>query len=296
VPSVQAFDNFVNSYPSLSKKNLLAGPTKFDLETNSVFIHGKKAQVEFNYSGPTTGSVELGDLIFICTLVFQGKRYLERMTISQFKKDNDTRNVFSWTIDNDKQLYLLSRFPKFKCVEGILPKTIEYNLPNRSGCLGSYGLIQEPGEFVFVSATCLDSLLGKKKTIRKYELYGNSAYRGRILVNRFIIDSCHLCLDAYIFADNYLGLNIGEPLVVCQTSYNLQARKLLDYLLRFLKAKFANKNPPPSVAGFIDSFRRFPYADGFGQDFGDDENFGDENNGIGIVHTTIKMGERGNQA
>lgn len=291
VLSVQAFNDFVNSYPNLTKTNLQAGKIRFDLVANSVFVHGKKSQVEFDYPGQTSGPVELGDLIFICTLVFQGKRYFERMTISQFKMDNDTKNIFSWTIDNDKQLYLLSRFPKFKCVEGILPKK-EYSLPNTSGCLGSYGLIQKPGDFTFVSGTRLDALLGKRKTIRKYELYGNSAYHRRLLSYRSIINGCHLCLDAYSFADNYLGLNIGEPIVVLQTNHNLQARAILGYLVRSLRVESKKGRPTPGVARFIDSFRQFPYADGFGQD-DRPEDLGsvDENNGIGIVHATVKLGE-----
>ena len=128
VESVKAIDDLVNTYPSLTKTSLHTGGIPFDLVADSFFIHGNKSQVKFDY-GHKNLSVELGDLIFICTLVFQGKRYFERMTITQFKMDNDRKNIVSWTIDNRKQLYLLSRFPKFECVKGVLPKK-KFNLPN----------------------------------------------------------------------------------------------------------------------------------------------------------------------
>jgi hypothetical protein len=52
------------------------------------------------------------------------------------------------------------------------------------------------------------------------------------------------------------------------------------------------ERPTKSVERFISSFRQFPYADGFGQeDHRGDLDFGDNNGGIGIIYTTIKLGE-----
>ena len=245
---------------------------------------------QFDYPGRIEEAVELGDLIFICTLVAESKRFFERMTISQFKKDNKTKKIFSWTINNDKQLYLLSRFPKFKCVEGVLPKR-DYCLSNTSGCLGSYGLIQEMGDFTFVSATCLDALLGKTKTIRKNELYGKSASHEELLVDGFIIDNCQLCLETYKFANDYLSLNIGEPTVVNYVNQNLQARAILGDLAHSMRAQTKKGAVPKGFMKFLDSFKEFPYSDGFGQDDRlDDLAPSDENSGIGIVHTTVRLG------
>jgi hypothetical protein len=290
VPSVKAINDFISSYPNLTKRGLKVDNIQFDLIANSLFIHGKKAQVQFSYPGQIKEPVELGDLIFICTLVIQGKRYLEKITISQFKQDNDTRNVFSWTINNDKQLYLLSRFPKFRCVEGIFPKK-EYCLPNYSGCLGSYGLIQKPGELVFVSATRLNIFLGKTKTIRKNELYEKPfLYVWRLFYSE-LFNNCQFCPEVYSFADNYLSLNIGEPTVVRFSNYNLQVKRLLGYLAHSLRAKPTHGPYAGEIRSFIDSFRRFPYEDGFGRDESM-ENLppSDENNGVAVVHTTINLG------
>jgi hypothetical protein len=67
---------------------------------------------------------------------------------------------------------------------------------------------------------------------------------------------------------------------------------LFGYLVRSLRVESKKGRPTPGVARFIDSFRQFPYADGFGQDdHPEDLGSVDENNGIGIVHATVKLGE-----
>jgi len=43
------------------------------ISTKSIFIHGNKSQVEFEYYGQKTRR-ELGDLIFILSVVYRGKK------------------------------------------------------------------------------------------------------------------------------------------------------------------------------------------------------------------------------
>ncbi len=286
VPLVEEFDDLVKNYPNLSTLNQRAGSTKFDINTNSVFVHGNKVQIDFDYSDKRYKSVELGDLIFICSFIFQGKRQFERMTITQFKME-DKKKKTCWTINNPKQLYLLSHFPKFKCVRGMLPKNKEYSLPNLSDCLGSYGLIKR-GDFAFISATDLHSILPDNKIIKQSNLYMNSTAHRRINLGYFIIDNCHICLHSYSFAYNYLGLNIGEPLIAPYGQYNLQARALLSHLISTLKLK--NLQSQPNIAKLIESFSQFPYADNLAQRDFIESDFGLDD-GIGIIHTSIRAGE-----
>lgn len=288
VPTVKALDDMINNQ-KLKKNGLTLGSTRYDLETNSVFIHGKKSLVQFNYPGNIKDPVELGDLLLICTLVYGGKRYFERMTIVQFKMENARQNIFSWTVDNDKQLYLLSRFPTFTSVEGILSKGINYNLRNTSDCLGSYGLLQTNGDFVFISGITLDGILGKRNTIRKNEMHSQ---RNSICYNGLLFDNCLLCLNTHIFAVDYLGLNIGEFTVSCGSLSNLQARNFLGRILASLEYRIKRGRGTPNISQLLSSFSRFPYSDGLfgGENFQSDQDFTDDN-GIGIIHTTINVGE-----
>lgn len=161
-PLVKIVKNVVNSVDKLTDGN-----QNFKLSTKSVFIHGNKSQVEFDYYGRKE-QTELGDLIFIISVVFNDKKYFEKFTINQFKKDKGRRSV-SWRIDKE-QLYLLSRFPAFRGVKGFVPKK-NFDLPNYSGCLGSYGLLFKPGDFAFISATELDSFIGYRSSLKLNELY-----------------------------------------------------------------------------------------------------------------------------
>jgi hypothetical protein len=141
---VQTLQDVVNHVHDLSMKDPLSS---FELSTSSIFIHGNKSQVTFDYYGENKPG-ELGDLIFIISLVLNRQIYFEKLTVNQFKRDKTGQKSIAWEIDH-KQLYLLSRFPKFRVVKGLIPKK-EFSLPNYSGCLGSFGLLYRPGDFVFV--------------------------------------------------------------------------------------------------------------------------------------------------
>jgi len=48
----------------------------FEISTKSIFIHGQRSQVKFSYYGQEMQR-ELGDLIFIANIVFNGEKYFE---------------------------------------------------------------------------------------------------------------------------------------------------------------------------------------------------------------------------
>jgi len=298
---VQIVEAVVNNVNNLTMRN------KFKLDTKSIFIHGNKSQVEFNYYGQNAQR-EFGDLIFIISVVYNNRKYFEKITINQFKKDKTKSRSISWSISNKKQLYLLSRFPSFKGVTGLIPKK-NYDLPNYSGCLGSYGLLYEPGDFAFVSATRLDSFIGPKNTLKMIELHKLANNRVRYLFDWFpifflfrplpllpfgwfpVFGNCHFCHDTSNFVQEYLRMNIGEPIFMKIGMDNPQARSFIHEVMSTIKRK-AKKERAQGILNFIDAFLKFPYADKEGQNrFNEGVDFDFEGGGIGIIHTIINLGE-----
>ena len=137
---VSVIEGIVNKLNGLS-----VSANRFEISTKSIFIHGNKSQVEFEYYGQRVQR-ELGDLVFILSVIYNGRKYFEKITISQFKKDYDG---LKWNISNKGQLYLLSRFPSFRGIKGSIIPMREFNLPNYSGCLGSFNLLFGP-EILFL--------------------------------------------------------------------------------------------------------------------------------------------------
>jgi hypothetical protein len=120
---VSLVEKIINKLDGLS-----VSTNKVKISTKSIFIHGNKSQVEFEYYGQTIQR-ELGDLIFILSIIYNGSKYFEKFTISQFKKDNDK---LRWDLSNKEQIYLLSRFPSFRGIKGSIIPMKEFNLPNYS--------------------------------------------------------------------------------------------------------------------------------------------------------------------
>lgn len=291
----------------------------FRLSTRSVFIHGGESQVKFNYYGESAQR-ELGDLIFIISIVFNGLKYFEKFTINQFKKDRKSPKNISWDISNKKQLYLLSRFPTFTGVSGIIPRN-EYNLQNHSGCLGSYGLLFKPGDFVFVSATAFDSFMGQDNAINMSELYDlthgtreyispHSAYfypymerivylmleyYGPLAYDWFFLGNVfgnyHHSRNVFDFAHKYLTMGLGEPIFMQVGTYNLQAKSFLSELLSaaLTKAKMKRQG---EVLSFLREFSRYKYVGNEGESLPNEEiDFDPEGGGVGIIYTTVNLGE-----
>ncbi len=143
----------------------------FKLE--SMFIHGNRSSVAFDYYGKVAKK-ELGDFLVVSTLTNRGTPILQKLTIVQAKRD--TMKPYAWGIDKE-QLYFLSNWPEFQGVIGLFPKRV-LTIPDYSGCLGSYYLYREPGDFVFASAKELEKSLGSRKRINFDELLATQAQRG----------------------------------------------------------------------------------------------------------------------
>lgn len=283
----------------------------FNLFTKSIFIHGNKFQVEFQYYGEKAQR-ELGDLIFILSIVYKGKKYFEKFTISQFKNDN---NNSRWVLSNKKQLYLLSHFPSFKGISGSIIPSREFNLPDYSGCLGSYNFLYAPGDFIFVSARKLDNFLGTKNSISRtdlsklweppssdfifpmylycpyiedvYSALANNPRRMHYITG--ILGTARYASNVHDFVDLYMRGYIGELIFSETDVYNKPVLNFLHELLRSLKAK---KSREHDVIEFVDNFFKYHYSDEtIRRAEAVDDFYDNGDGGIGIIHTVIDLGE-----
>jgi len=291
VKSVDALESYINNVVNRPLRGTTSYGLPFVISTHSVFIHGNKSQVEFYKYGKKAGPIELGDLIFVVALIFNKKKYFEKMTINQFKIDNKRKNSVSWTINNREQLFLLSKFPKFRSVKGMIPKGRDYTLPNISGCLGSYGLIYNPGDFTFISATRLDSFIGNQISIGKDSLCKHFAASDNFSLHRSVLLNCHFTPDVNAFVGHFLKMNVGEPVFAQEGIFNSPAKYLLNKLFQVLRTK-SDADGNKRLANLVDSFRQFPYADEPTHDHYEETNeqyLGDD--GLGLIYTSIKLGE-----
>lgn len=179
----------------------------FNLE--SAFIHGNRSQIEFQYYGKKAHK-ELGDLIIVSTMTRRGIPLLQKLTIIQAKRD--TQKPYTWGIDKE-QLFFLSNWPEFSGIRGIFPKK-SLTILDHSGCLGSYYLYREPGDFVFISARELELLLGSQKRISYDDLLKNQtgimSHRRTSNSSLPILSSIHseeLCflLEEYLYRSHKMG-------------------------------------------------------------------------------------------
>ena len=299
--------------------------------TNSVFIHGSKSKVEFEYYEKETKR-ELGDIIFILSIVYNNKKYFEKITINQVKKSNEA----SWGFYNDsskEQLYLLSRFPTFKGSKNSLVPAKQYNLLNYSGCLGTHGLLYPPGDFALVSSKVLSAILSNRNsfTLRDivsncaeeyfpsfclypctrescdfdeclhlcyrltHYIYNSPAYIGFCLSACPVLGNSCIAYNSYDFSDKYLRGLIGEMDYAKDLPFNHSIFKFLQDLLKAIKAK-AVKEGNEKILNFIESFYSYKYANGWEYKGPIESNYEGginyEGGGIGIVHTTINLGGR----
>jgi len=284
-------EDLVKSVHNYRERGRASGGPLFELSTKSIFIHGSKSHVQFDFYGTRSEPIELGDLIFICSVIFKGKKHFEKLTITQFKMQLKRKSVTSWRIDNEKQLFLLSRFPQFTVIRGIIPHKT-YDLPNMSDCLGSYGLFFKPGDFTFVSATNLEAFLGGGKTVTLPRLASHSdRWQGCSSLCYPMLGDSHYCSNAYIFSDRFLKLNIGELVFNGLGTYNQQARILIQDLIGELRRRKI-KTREPELSAFLSHLISFPCddEDNVGND-GNEPGFDVNDGGIGIVHTKIDLGE-----
>ncbi len=82
---VSLIEGIINSVQDFS-----TSVNRFIISTKSIYIHGVKSIVEFECYGKQECR-ELGDLIFILSIVYKGKKCFEKLTISQFKKEREVK-------------------------------------------------------------------------------------------------------------------------------------------------------------------------------------------------------------
>ena len=311
---VQVIENIINSVDQLDTDG-----DKFYISTKSVFVHGSKSQVEFEYHGRKTQR-ELGDIIFILSVVYNGSKYFEKMTITQVKKSKG----ISWNFRSEsarEQLYLLSNFPRFKGVDHSLILGEDYNLPNYSGCLGSHGLLYYPGDFALVSSKKLEIFLLERSRLRWRDLISINfspscclfisldrpmGYEFEEILNcyhkfvqfnclyfKYFPLTCNLlpvlgneCIayNAYDFSDKYLRGYIGELIYAKELYHN-------ELALRFLLALLASiEKRKGEFKKFVDNFKKFKYnPHGYKENENTHKNESDDKGGIGIIHTVINL-------
>jgi hypothetical protein len=193
----------------------------------------------------------------------------------------------------------LSRFPTFRGVIGIIPKR-EYSLTDYSGCLGSFGLLLQPGDFKFVGAPRLDVFLGTGTKLKQQELfdlaYGTERYflhflfplyRAYFTLNLF--GNYHYASNAFDFVHKYLRMSIGEPIFMRIGTCNSQARNFLFELLSAIKRK-GERQHLEEATNFALEFLNYGYAiDQDQRDFRTDSEFDFDGGGLGFVHTMINL-------
>ncbi len=291
---------------------------RFKISTKSIFIHGNKSQVEFEYYGQRVQR-ELGDLIFILSVIYNGRKYFEKFTISQFKKDDDS---LRWNLGNKEQIYLLSRFPSFRGISGSIIPMREFNLPNHSGCLGSFNLLFRPGDFTFVSASRLESFIGNRKSIdiinisklweppSYYFTYPmpfdwpdieelfyiwRKVWRHKLPIPFFppyfigILGFSRYASNVHNFVDKYLRGYIGDLTYSDMGVYNTSAFDFLHELLSAIMRK-AQRDKRDDVINCVNEFFSHPYSGNQGG-MREDIEFDYEGGGIGIIYTSINLGE-----
>ena len=280
---------------------------KMSISTNGIFIHGNKTSgVKFQYYGREVER-ELGDLIYVFSVIYKNRKILEKVSFSQFKKDG---NSSKWDLSNREQLYLLSRFPTFYGTPGSIIPTNKISLRNYSGSLGTYDLLYEPGDFIHVNAPLLDTILSNHKSLRRKEFSLLEKNRGIYFeitdslvyeeLLHFYFPFCKHSLggcppfcasafsaNAYHFIQEYLRGCVGETVFGIGINYDVESLKLIHDIFVSLKER-GKKGKDGSLESFADSFLSTPYAtddkDEFRRtDFVDDA-------GIAIIYTKVNLG------
>lgn len=312
---VSEVEKVINELNGLSTQD-----NRFKISTKSIFIHGNRSQVEFKYYGQRVQR-ELGDLIFILSVFHNGRKYFEKFTISQFK-EGDYR--LRWNLSNKEQLYLLSRFPSFKGVNGSIIPQREFYLPNYFGCLGSYNLLYRPGDFIFVSASRLESFIGNRKSLNiidlsqlweppscyfpyliNFDCYDieellyiwRKCWRQGFPIPFFppyfggVLGVSHYASNVQDFADKYLRGYIGDLTYSDIGVYNGPAFDFLRELLLAIMRK-AQRERKTGVVNFVKEFFSHPYGGNQGGiKEGIEIKFDYKGGSFGIIYTLIDLGE-----
>jgi hypothetical protein len=305
---VESLEKLINAFGAVSQ-------TKGDLFTivpKTVFIHGypKRSGVEFSRYGKEE-MCELGDLVFILSVIFRDLKYFEKVSICQFKKEG--KRGTTWKIE-EKQLFLLSRFPTFKGVKGSIVPAKRINLANYSECLGSYGLFYRPGEFAFVSAKWLSHYMGNAKSIDGKDIFALFRYLDGFRYHPSVFfNNWHMCVwcghpaivlrndlfafNVYDFVDRYLHGNIGEYVFSVVGDYDPAVRCFLWELMNGLK-QWADEEDNGKMKALVENYFRYKFVTEVRKQSDDDNewrnghiepNTAESSGGLGVVHVTIEL-------
>lgn len=271
----------------------------------SIFIHGNKSQVEFDYYGGRTQK-EFGDLILVTTLIDDNEMLFQKFTIVQAKKDQ--KSYVRWNLDKE-QLFLLSNFPTFSGVCGIVPRK-KFNLENISRCLGSFGLFHKPGEIIFLSAPLLEQILSERRSINKeiisraflkkswnswdyfypcilfdgdlYDYVHSLIHRGILppFPHRNVFRNTHFCPNLMNLIANWIRFNIGELVFIKDDVIPLDknAKELFQQILRNLK-RSAHKEEKE-----LELFRYYENSLDINEEIRD-------GGSVGLIHLVINVGK-----
>lgn len=214
---VNVFNKLTNGVVTLDRK--------YYLRVDSVFIHGNKSHVEFEYFGKSVIK-ELGDILFLVYLKSKTSPML-KVSIIQVKKS--PKESLYWDIDNG-QLYLLSNFPKIQGKKGLF-KGFCGKLTNISKNLGGYILLNDKLGMLYSSAVPIFETTWKLKDTNRihrdeldclFGLYRNPPPFTRCCVwfeRCFNFPLCYFSVpgnrliaeNSFCFLAGLFSFSIGEP-------------------------------------------------------------------------------------
>ncbi|MEZ0345672.1 MAG: hypothetical protein ABWK01_03900, partial [Infirmifilum sp.] len=174
---------------------------------------------------------------------------------------------------------------------------------------GSNALLFSPGDFVYVSASLLESFIGSRKYIDMgyiFKLWMASCCDFTYPIpfawpDMFGILGFSRCSpNVHDFVDKYLRGYIGELIYSDVGAYNMPALDFLHELLSAIMKKAVKENNK-EVESFVREFFDYPYSDypggrkkevnfDYPGDMKENVNFDYEGGGIAIIYTLIDLG------
>ncbi len=289
---VESVKKWVDTFNNTNEFNDNGVSIKF----NSVFIHGfdhrfnhyengsHPSGVEFDYLNNSKSKKELGDILFISSFCENNQKYLEKISINQTKWGVIKKTTSTWEID-EKQLYLISRFPRFNGVNGSIIPNCDFNIEDYSKGLGSYGLMTKEN-FIYVSALDVLQFIGGKKSINLNDL--KNCQRNEFHPDVFwyvysdlIRFSKLYCGNTYEFVTEYLRGKIGE-VIDGEHNTNKEAKRLLNHMLSNIKS-YSQQTNNQNVINFLNNYGDFTDSDNL------INNNIDLNGNFGIIQMKINL-------
>ena len=127
----------------------------WNLTVHSCYAHGSRSTVEFRYYGKEVAR-ELADVVYV--FFFDDKKLGEQYVTVSFSQYKLAKNG-SLRLDESgkQQLFLLSRFPRFRPKGRFLAGSRDYLFINATSCLGTHVVVDNAGEIVALSSKALSA-------------------------------------------------------------------------------------------------------------------------------------------